>query len=702
MLRDHVRSRSPHRGLRSLLTLAGAVALVLGTVAAPQVSATASGSRGAPHAAAPIVTVSSGCSGQNQEVVAAADTSGDVYQAWIGCGGIGFARSTNGGASYNAPITMSGSSGAWDPALAVAPNGTVYVAFMSTNNYPVIKASFDHGATFTQSASVIPPGSGYFGDRPYIAVAPDGTVYVTWDYGPNASNVQTLCSPTGSCSFSNGELNTVIEKSTDGGKTFSGFKAIGPNYPTMGAFAAPLLVDSSGRVDALYEGHPTDSTSPYALHPGYEYFTWSNDAGATWPNPTVQVRPEVGTIALANWWINGSIAIDAGGTLYATWDTQTSSTDIGWLSYSTDNGATWSAPTRVTPDNTTAAHIMEVAGGPAGTAYVGWQTNAPSQGYATYLQTFTTSSGLVGTPQQVSVNYGNASVWPGDTFGLATLPNNQLAVSWGSADNGSSTAEIYATVVSEGPVTPDFSISTSPASGSVVQGASATTTVSTTAAGGDTESVALSASGLPSGATASFSPASVTAGGSSTLSIATSSTTPAGTYPVTVTGTGSSHTHTATYTLTVTGPVTGGITNGGFEAGSLTGWTATGPATGVTTSGPHSGTYAALLGSSSPTNGASSIAQTFTAPTGTSTLGFWYNVTCPDTVTYDWATATLKDNTTGTTTTVLAKTCVSSSGWKQVTKAITAGHSYTLTLTSKDDNYTGDPTYTKYDDVTLS
>jgi hypothetical protein len=37
---------------------------------------------------------------------------------------------------------------------------------------------------------------------------------------------------------------------------------------------------------------------------------------------------------------NGSIAIDAGGTLYATWDTQTSSSDIGWLSYSTDNGAT--------------------------------------------------------------------------------------------------------------------------------------------------------------------------------------------------------------------------------------------------------------------------------------------------------------------------------------------------------------------------
>ena len=656
-----------------------------------------------PHpAAAAILNVSSSCSGQNQEVVSAADASGDIYQSWIGCGGIGFARSTNNGGSYNAPLTLSGSSGAWDPTLAVAPNGTVYAAFMSANNYPVVEASFDHGATFTQTAGVVPPGSNYFGDRPFIAVGPDGTVYVTWDYGPDSSNVQTICSPTGSCSFSNGELNAVLEKSTDGGKTFSGFTAIGPNYPTMGGFAAPLLVDPSGRVDALYEGHPTDSTSPYAIHPGYEYFTHSSDGGATWPSSTVQVRPDAGTIALANWWINGSIAIDAGGTLYATWDTQTSGTDTGWLSYSTDNGTTWSAPTRVTPDNTSAAHIMEVTGGPAGTAYVGWQTNAPSQGYATYLQTFTTASGLVGTPQQISTSYGTSSVWPGDTFGLTTLPNNQLAVSWGSADNGSSTAEIYATIVSVGPATPDFSIAASPASGSVLQGSSATSTISTAASGGDTESVALSASGLPSGATASFSPASVTAGGSSTLTIATAASTPAGTYPVTVTGTGSAHTHTATYTLTVTTPVTGGITNGGFETGTFSGWTTSGASETVVNSGAHSGTYAARLGSTTPTNGNSNAAQTFTAPSGSSTLAFWYDVTCPDTVTYDWATATLKDNTAGTTKTVLAKTCVSNSGWKQIATAITAGHSYTLTLTNRDDNYPGDPTYTLYDDVTVS
>ncbi len=98
----------------------------------------------------------------------------------------------------------------------------------------------------------------------------------------------------------------------------------------------------------------------------------------------------------------------------------------------------------------------------------------------------------------------------------------------------------------------DFSVAVSPTSGSVTAGSSASTTVQTQTVSGSAQTVQLSASGLPSGATASFTPGSVTTGSSSTLAISTSASTPSGTYPITVTAAGSVN-HTATYTLTVTG-----------------------------------------------------------------------------------------------------------------------------------------------------
>ena len=297
-------------------------------------------------------------------------------------------------------------------------------------------------------------------------------------------------------------------------------------------------------------------------------------------------------------------------------------------------------------------------------------------------------------------DYLNYRVWTlqaAKTLDPTCAEFNTVKAAWNAVSVPAQSGEPTCSASGDG-----FSISVSPGAGSVNPGGSATTTVATTLTGGSAQTVNLSASGLPAGATASFNPASVTAGSTSQLTITTSAATPPGTSTITVTGTGTSATHTATYALTVNGSGGGGgLTNGGFETGSLSGWTGTGT-TSVVSSGAHSGTYAAQLGGTSPTNGDSSAAQTFTAPAGSSTLSFWYNVTCPDTVTYDWATATLKDNTAGTTKTVLAKTCASSSGWKQVTSSVTAGHSYTLTLTNHDDDYSGDATYTKYDDASVS
>ena len=112
------------------------------------------------------------------------------------------------------------------------------------------------------------------------------------------------------------------------------------------------------------------------------------------------------------------------------------------------------------------------------------------------------------------------------------------------------------------PVGNDFSIGASPSAGSVNPGSSVSTTVSTAVTSGSAQTVTLSATGLPAGATASFSPASITSGGSSTLTITTGSSTPSGTYPVTITGTGTSATRTTTYSLTVNGTPGCVATNG--------------------------------------------------------------------------------------------------------------------------------------------
>ncbi|MDJ0386225.1 Ig domain-containing protein [Streptomyces sp. G-G2] len=220
---------------------------------------------------------------------------------------------------------------------------------------------------------------------------------------------------------------------------------------------------------------------------------------------------------------------------------------------------------------------------------------------------------------------------------------------------------------------------------------------------GTAANLQISGSDSASGQTLTYSATGLPAGLSiSSSGLISGKPTTSGTSSVTVTATDTTGASGSTsFSWTENGIVTGGgVTNGGFETGNLSSWTAAGSAT-ASASAAHTGGYGAMLGSTNPTTN-SSASQTFTAPSGSSKIAFSYNVTCPDTVTYDWATATLKDNTTGTTTTILGKTCTNGLGWKSASGNLAAGHSYTLTLTNVDDNYAGDSTYTYYDDVTVS
>ena len=99
---------------------------------------------------------------------------------------------------------------------------------------------------------------------------------------------------------------------------------------------------------------------------------------------------------------------------------------------------------------------------------------------------------------------------------------------------------------------PDFSISASPTSRSVVRGGNVPYTVTASALNGFTETVNFSVSGLPSGATAGFAPASVTGSGSSTLTVTTAAGTPVGTYTLQITGATATLSHSVNVALSVT------------------------------------------------------------------------------------------------------------------------------------------------------
>ncbi len=102
---------------------------------------------------------------------------------------------------------------------------------------------------------------------------------------------------------------------------------------------------------------------------------------------------------------------------------------------------------------------------------------------------------------------------------------------------------------------PTFTLTPSPNTVSITQGGSATSTITITPLNGFTGTVTLSASGLPSGVTAGFSPNPATA--TSTLTLTASSTAATGTVTVTITGTSGSLTNTTTLSLTVNATVTG-------------------------------------------------------------------------------------------------------------------------------------------------
>jgi subtilase family serine protease len=194
--------------------------------------------------------------------------------------------------------------------------------------------------------------------------------------------------------------------------------------------------------------------------------------------------------------------------------------------------------------------------------------------------------GSAGTQVFHDITSGNNSV-PGVTGHSCTV-GYDLATGLGSID-ASALVNNWAATTPTPSTVPDFALVAATTTLPVAQGSSGTTTISTTVSNGFNASIAFSVSGLPSGITASFNPASISAPGkgSSTLTLTASSTTIPGTYSLTITGTGGTKTHSATLTLTVTGITTllsDNFSEGGWYEAELSG---TGGSWSLTSKGIH-------------------------------------------------------------------------------------------------------------------
>lgn len=100
--------------------------------------------------------------------------------------------------------------------------------------------------------------------------------------------------------------------------------------------------------------------------------------------------------------------------------------------------------------------------------------------------------------------------------------------------------------------TPDFALSATPQTQNVTSGGSVDYTLSVSSVNNFASSVSFSASGLPAGASAIFTPTSLTPPGTAMMRIGTSASTPSGQYTVTVSGTSGGLTRSTKVVVNVT------------------------------------------------------------------------------------------------------------------------------------------------------
>lgn len=258
------------------------------------------------------------------------------------------------------------------------------------------------------------------------------------------------------------------------------------------------------------------------------------------------------TVTVASPCSTTSILVNAGGPAYTDSVCKLWSPDSGFL-----QGASYSTTAAITGTTDPTLYQSEHYS----TGNLTYQTSVPNGSYTVKLkfaELYWTSAG-----QRVfNVQLNGAQVATNvDVFAAAGGMNKAYDVSYPiTVSGGQVTITLVAVagfpavnaieIAPSAPPTPDFTVTATPPSQTLTSTGSTTYTVTATV-GAFSGTMSFSVSGLPTGATASFNPPTVTGSGSTTLTVNTTSGTPVGSSPLTVTATSGSLTHTAMATLVV-------------------------------------------------------------------------------------------------------------------------------------------------------
>ena len=214
---------------------------------------------------------------------------GFQYQAddGINCsgGGVQFQRSTNGGVTWQSPITIPNS-----PiygSLDVDTNGNVYVGGEGSTQFFCERSSNAQIATQTPTFDRSTPVNmgGFLGSGGINGIGLDGMLFLAVDRsgGATNNNIYMLASI-----VPNGRSTTdvMFVRSTDGGLTFSTPKKVNDDVvnPNKWHWFGTFSVAPNGRLDAVwYDTRNAANNTDSQL-----FYSWSTDAGVTWaPNVAV-------------------------------------------------------------------------------------------------------------------------------------------------------------------------------------------------------------------------------------------------------------------------------------------------------------------------------------------------------------------------------------------------------------------------------